>query len=76
MLMKPDHCIDHLRQTLQCRADLTPMEWQLEDDKIILRTDTLHTCVDFDAIRDWAAERVLDYSSKEEIRNGSRKIFD
>ncbi|KAG0645189.1 Oxidase ustYa [Hyphodiscus hymeniophilus] len=54
-----EHCIDSIRQTLMCASDITPMpfawytEWQVNFPVF----DTLHTCRDFDAIRDWALER-------------------
>ncbi|KAI1262342.1 hypothetical protein F5Y18DRAFT_430241 [Xylariaceae sp. FL1019] len=68
------HCINHLRQAIQCHADLTPMQWDLVGDKIILRSDTLHTCRNFDKIHAWATRKSTIYG--ESIRNGSLAIVD
>ncbi|TDZ38512.1 Cyclochlorotine biosynthesis protein O [Colletotrichum spinosum] len=51
------HCINHLRQAIQCHGDLTPMVWKLVGDKIILSTETRHMCRDFGRIHEWAAQR-------------------
>lgn len=54
-----DHCIDSIRQTLMCASDITPMPfaWYLEWEVNFPVFNTLHTCRDFDAIREWALER-------------------
>ncbi|KAI3322300.1 hypothetical protein HD806DRAFT_501649 [Xylariaceae sp. AK1471] len=70
------HCINHIRQALQCHADLTPMEWKLDGSKIILKTDTRHTCRDWDKIHGWASSRQIDFDSIESLRNGSLVIVD
>jgi hypothetical protein len=58
-----DHCINHLRQVIQCYGDLTPTPlvpasrnasrkgWVTPD------FDVEHTCRDFSAIREWATEK-------------------
>ncbi|TLD09549.1 hypothetical protein PspLS_11843 [Pyricularia sp. CBS 133598] len=51
------HCINHLRQAIQCHGDLTPMVWQRVGDQIILKTDTPHTCRNFDKIQAWSSQR-------------------
>ncbi|KAH8798647.1 hypothetical protein F5884DRAFT_139970 [Xylogone sp. PMI_703] len=70
------HCINHIRQALQCHSDLTPMEWRLDGNKIILKTDTLHTCRNFDKIHSWASARRTKYESVESLKNGSLVIVD
>ncbi|KAJ5997961.1 hypothetical protein N7522_009621 [Penicillium canescens] len=70
------HCINHLRQAIQCHADLTPMEWTLTGNKLILSTDTMHTCRNFEVIHDLAIKRRSDYNEKELIVNGSIFIVD
>jgi len=70
--MHLDHCIDYLRQSIQCHSDLTPMLWNLttvvdpetseEGQKLILTADGQHTCRDFGRIREWAVERKVDWS--------------
>ncbi|TGO44298.1 hypothetical protein BCON_0553g00050 [Botryotinia convoluta] len=58
-----DHCINHLRQVIQCHGDLTPTPlvpssrnaskkgWITPD------FDVVHTCRDFKAIREWSTEK-------------------
>ena len=64
-MLFPDHlghCIDTLRQALMCHADTTPYVWQYDtkSDRINLYQETMHMCVDFNAIREWAGERRYD----------------
>lgn len=59
------HCIDSIRLSLQCHADvsLIPQRWAdgwLEPWAVWTNK---HVCRDFDAIRDWAAESVPDLSN-------------
>ncbi|KAK4090748.1 hypothetical protein Purlil1_4884 [Purpureocillium lilacinum] len=56
------HCIDHLRQAIQCHSDISAVVWQwseaAHDNKIY--GSTVRTCRNFDAVRQWATEH--DYS--------------
>ncbi|PLN76268.1 hypothetical protein BDW42DRAFT_179149 [Aspergillus taichungensis] len=54
-----DHCIDSLRQSLMCSADVSTIHWLWDDDDKIYKADprTIHMCRNFDAIRDWAFAR-------------------
>ncbi|KAF7532346.1 hypothetical protein G7054_g8010 [Neopestalotiopsis clavispora] len=56
------HCIDHLRQAIQCHADISTVVWQWseasQNNKIY--GSTVRTCRNFDAVRRWATEH--DYS--------------
>lgn len=70
------HCINHLRQAIQCHGDLTPMEWKQVGNKIILNTQTRHTCRDFDRIHKWAAQRQTKFEDIESISNGSLFVVD
>ncbi|KAK4499627.1 hypothetical protein PRZ48_010145 [Zasmidium cellare] len=54
----------------QMHIDLTPMEWTRNEEKLILKTDTEHTCRDFSKIHKWVARYKLDESSKAEFDNG------
>ena len=51
-----DHCIDILRQSTQCNADITPNVFQYSSkvDKIMARGTVVHECRNFDKIIDWA----------------------
>jgi len=58
-----DHCLDSLRQEIMCMADVTPMKFHhnLGDDfHIFPDIYATHTCKDFDAVRNWAAERQVE----------------
>ncbi|KAM3069013.1 hypothetical protein ACMFMG_004192 [Clarireedia jacksonii] len=70
------HCINHIRQSLQCHADLTPMEWRLIGDKIIIKTDTQHTCRNFEKINEWALSKRTKFEYIQSWRNGSLRIVD
>ncbi|WQF84154.1 Putative mycotoxin biosynthesis protein UstYa [Colletotrichum destructivum] len=50
-----NHCIDHLRQALQCHADLTPLnyKWSEEHDRALPTWSSKHTCRDFDKMLRW-----------------------
>lgn len=56
------HCIDSLRETLTCTADLTPILWTW-DDRRQRSTPTLesvnHVCRNFEKIMDWARAHTL-----------------
>ncbi|KAJ5593540.1 hypothetical protein N7537_010444 [Penicillium hordei] len=53
-----DHCIDTIRQSLMCSVDVTPLPWVwVEKDQMAKEVAAvLHTCRDFDAVRQWALE--------------------
>ncbi|KAF6788128.1 hypothetical protein CSOJ01_15098 [Colletotrichum sojae] len=53
-----EHCIDALRQSLMCSADVTPIPWiwREEDHEAKAVAEIAHTCRDFEAIRAWAKE--------------------
>ncbi|KAJ8218522.1 hypothetical protein LV164_000389 [Aspergillus fumigatus] len=54
-----DHCIEMIRQSLMCSADITVDVWAWNEQKqmVTVRADNMHTCRDFEAIRQWAFER-------------------
>ncbi|KAI1781311.1 hypothetical protein F4818DRAFT_451453 [Hypoxylon cercidicola] len=70
------HCINHIRQALQCHADLTPMEWNLDGSRIILKTDTRHTCRNFEKIHVWATSHRTKFENIKTWLNGSLTIVD
>jgi len=53
-----DHCIQAVRQSLMCNADLTPNVWVWNEQRKLaqVRFDVLHTCKDWDALQAWAEE--------------------
>ena len=55
-----DHCIDQLRQAIQCHSDLTPVPLfsvKEADTKMFFTHSVSHTCRDFNAVVDWRKER-------------------
>ncbi|KAI4868045.1 hypothetical protein F4820DRAFT_411308 [Hypoxylon rubiginosum] len=65
------HCMNGIRQSLQCHSDVTPQVFQYVPERDMIRSNfnVLHTCRNFDAIRQWALERQL---KGEFNRNGWR----
>lgn len=55
----PDHCIDQLRQVLQCHGDMT-MNGAIYYEgaqKAFVDTEDTHTCRNFSKLREWANAR-------------------
>ena len=56
-----DHCMNHIRQSLQCRPDLSPAAMHVFADfdgsKYFLGNAEKHTCYDWESIMQWAAAR-------------------
>ncbi|KAK4553050.1 hypothetical protein LTR86_009974 [Recurvomyces mirabilis] len=54
--MHVDHCIDYIRQTIECRSDLTPMKLYYSEaaGRMMVDFEDNHTCRDFEAVKDWA----------------------
>lgn len=54
-----EHCIDSLRLSLMCTADTTliPVQWSSHRKWIMPKFETVHTCRDYSAIKEWATER-------------------
>ncbi|KIK70428.1 hypothetical protein GYMLUDRAFT_32436 [Collybiopsis luxurians FD-317 M1] len=50
------HCISSLRQSITCSSDITPIVWQWSERSKAAkeRSDVVHTCRNFDRIKDWA----------------------
>jgi hypothetical protein len=56
-----DHCVDSLRQSLMCSVDVTPLVWQWSDErqKYLEKAQVPHTCRNFNAVKEWAANNAL-----------------
>ncbi|KAH8825473.1 hypothetical protein DL96DRAFT_1681726 [Flagelloscypha sp. PMI_526] len=56
------HCVEALRQTLMCNADITTNVWQWNEQKkrIDYRTEVPHMCVNFDKLLEWTVPRGID----------------
>ncbi|KAL7939306.1 hypothetical protein V8C35DRAFT_5404 [Trichoderma chlorosporum] len=57
--MHVDHCVEILRETIQCQGDLTPVPhiWSEGKQMFLADTSLLHTCRDYSALIDWQDER-------------------
>jgi hypothetical protein len=55
----PDHCIDHLRQLVQCQGDITPIPTRFRDGigRNYIDSDRWHTCRDWSSITQWVEKR-------------------
>ncbi|PYI28114.1 hypothetical protein BP00DRAFT_351923, partial [Aspergillus indologenus CBS 114.80] len=54
-----DHCLDYLRQVVQCQSDLTPLTffWSDQVNATLPNFGDTHTCRDFKAIHEWSMQR-------------------
>jgi len=59
--LRTDHCIKSIRESIMCSVDVTPDVWSWDDgrQRSILRSDSVHTCRNFEAIRGWVAKNHL-----------------
>lgn len=64
-----NHCVDNIRQSLMCSADISTIVWQWEESiqKSIVKGNVAHTCRNYDRLRDWALERVLTVANNASI---------
>lgn len=70
-----DHCIETMRRALTCHADTAAMtfDW-IEDSQLTSHSEILHTCKNFDLIRDWAYERYVPANQRSHVEDG--KVVD
>lgn len=56
------HCLDSLRQSIQCYGDvsLLTMRWYKGSLLPVGNFSSPHECVNFDAIQDWAKDYTMD----------------
>ncbi|KAI1261337.1 hypothetical protein F5Y18DRAFT_401683 [Xylariaceae sp. FL1019] len=55
-----DHCVDYLRQGIQCQSDLSPLKYaqsQPNNITIPVFNGTAHTCRNFTKVHEWAMQR-------------------
>lgn len=56
-----DHCLNHIRQALQCRPDFSPAAMNVFTDTdggdFFLGNAERHSCVDWGSVMEWARER-------------------
>ncbi|KAL2705719.1 hypothetical protein AAEP93_000969 [Penicillium crustosum] len=59
-----DHCVDSIRETLMCHADVAPIPFRVNfpaNQVIVPRLATTHTCRNFTKIQEWAKEHRAGY---------------
>ncbi|KAK0616930.1 hypothetical protein B0T14DRAFT_524043, partial [Immersiella caudata] len=56
-----DHCIDVLRQHIQCHVDLTPLpvKWSDLGERPYVEFNQTHTCRSYKEARKWGLERTI-----------------
>ncbi|KAI9734546.1 MAG: hypothetical protein M1834_002147 [Cirrosporium novae-zelandiae] len=56
-----DHCLDWLRQSLLCNADITPISWQSDPvaKKPLPQLPVTKSCRDMDGVWNWARENAV-----------------
>ncbi|KAL5344047.1 hypothetical protein BJX70DRAFT_352466 [Aspergillus crustosus] len=61
-IMHIDHCIQSLRESLTCTADISTIFWSWDEaaQKNLPNAHTTHTCRDFGKLQEWARERRVD----------------
>ena len=59
------YCLSGLRQSVMCSADTSVIVWQWSDayNKVVERSDILHSCKNFTEIQEWVRSRYVDVSS-------------
>ncbi|EOA80854.1 uncharacterized protein SETTUDRAFT_100702, partial [Exserohilum turcica Et28A] len=75
-----DHCIESIRQSLMCNADVTPMhyEWNDEIKSVVPKITITHVCRNFEKIKKWAADRWVDWKwsdNRKVVENGEVKDY-
>lgn len=68
-----DHCIDSIRQSLMCSADVATMAFSWLPSKILEpNMEVTHTCRNFSKIRDWAVSRWVKIPNRRKrVQNGT-----
>lgn len=61
MLEHLDHCVDTIRQGVMCSPDISTIVWQYDNSlqRQAVALDVVQSCRNFNAIKEWAAGRVL-----------------
>ncbi|KAL4880643.1 hypothetical protein BJY04DRAFT_219113 [Aspergillus karnatakaensis] len=61
-MMHIDHCIQSLRESITCTADISTIfwTWDAAAQKNLPNAQTTHTCRDFGKLQEWARERRVD----------------
>ncbi|KAF2450356.1 hypothetical protein P171DRAFT_138733 [Karstenula rhodostoma CBS 690.94] len=63
------HCLDQLRQSLMCASDTAtmPWSWSKSRERMVVGARTVHTCRDFEGVREWARGRRVDGGFRKDV---------
>ena len=68
-----DHCVDSIRQTLMCGADISSIVWVRDSDNIIRPEGRVaHSCRNFDRIAEWIGNHEFEGVMDESQFDGSK----
>jgi hypothetical protein len=61
-MLLAEHCVDSIRQSLMCSSDISTIYWSWNEERgrTLANAQTTHVCRDFEKIREWASERVVE----------------
>lgn len=70
-----DHCVESLRQSLICSSDVSPIVYRWSDrfSKNLAKLNTVHSCRNFEDVRDWAFGRWVEEVTVESEVHASHK---
>ena len=69
---REDHCLEMLRQSSMCHADLsfTTFKWTEKDPRPMFdATESVHACIDWDVMLDSISQRVVAYDEIQRLEN-------
>jgi hypothetical protein len=62
------HCLDAVREAIMCMSDISVTNWARNEkaNKALGHGDIVHSCRNFDRMRDWAYENrgVVDFNNE------------
>ncbi|PSR78260.1 hypothetical protein BD289DRAFT_444206 [Coniella lustricola] len=66
-----DHCVEILRQSIECRPDTTARTFRWHPGgRMIPHEWVTHTCRNFDALQSWASEATVSVSTRTHVVDG------
>ncbi|KAF7532290.1 hypothetical protein G7054_g8112 [Neopestalotiopsis clavispora] len=57
-----DHCLEYWREAAMCRGDPTLATFQWNEGRPFSKVHSVHECVNWDTLREWAESRMVDTS--------------
>lgn len=66
-----DHCIEVVRRCITCHSDVAALTYDwVEESQMVIHQEMLHTCRNFDLIRDWAYARTFTAPMRAHVEGG------